>query len=282
MQPPVIAPFLPPPSDQLLQLALDGLSNAVQHCTCPTHYHALWGALKAAGVHRALYTEAPVLEPVLRGLLQTAQHVLVAGSADTGALELLRHCAQGRALQWTVSDQCPAPLQLVERYSLLHALDCTTVQTDLAHLAPTAKPWDVVFVHYTLSFMDQATRRQVLQNLRSGLGPDGSIVCAAKFDTAPGNANSWLQAMKPRLQEYFSAHPQALSTLLGYLPGYAQQRSGRIDHQPTLEILKDDFAFAGLTVRSVSDTGRARWTHSSQNPAPDRQSSLLLLAAHAT
>ena len=281
MAQPVIEPFQPPPSEQLLQSALDGLGNAVRRCTCPTNYHALWGALKAAGVHRALYSEAPVLEPVLRGLLQTARHVLVAGSADTGALELLGHCAQGRPLQWTVSDQCPAPLQLVERYSMLHAMDITTVRTDLANLAPPARPWDVIFVHYTLSFMDQATRRQALQSLRTGLAPGGSIVCAAKFDETPDDASSWLQAMRPRLKGLFSAHPEALSALLGYLPAYAQQRSLRIDNQPTLEILKNDFAFAGLSVRSVSDTGRALWTRSSQNPAPDRQSSLLLLAAHA-
>ena len=254
----------------------------MQHCTCPTHYHALWGALKAAGVNRGLYTEAPALEPVLRPLLQTAGHVLVAGCADTTALELLRHCAPQRPIRWSVSDQCPAPLEMVKNYSLLHGIKTTTSQADLTHLPQPATPWDLIFVHYTLSFMDKASRRQALQAMGAGLAAGGTIVCAAKFGEARSDATSWLAAMSPRLDDLFADHPQALATLHGYLPVYAQHRSHRVHEQATLDMLKDDFAYAGLSIRSVSETGRTLWTHSNQNPVPDRQSSLLLLAAHDT
>lgn len=273
--------FQPPDPAELVQEALVGLTEEFDLCTCPTHYHALWGALKAAGIHRGLYTEAPVLAQVLTPLLRSAPEVLIAGTADATSLQLLSHLCATRSVRFTVADQCPAPLRMVERQAGLRRLKVRTVLGSLAEIPAPVEPWDIVFLHYTLSFMDGATRRQVLGALSKGLARQGQIVCAVKFDAQSAPQGNWPQAMTERLESAFAAHPRALATLREHLPRYAAERSRRSHEQATLPVIRSDFESVGLVVQAVHETGRADWAKSAANPTPDRQPSLLLTAGHA-
>lgn len=282
--PPAREAFVLPREDALLQEALDGLAAGLAHCTCPTGYHALWGALKAAGVNRGIYTEAPVLQRLIAPLLQAGGHALVAGAADAAGLELLAACAGEAPMRFTVADQCPAPLMGVRHCAAARGLAVETVQSDLSRLPPPAEPWTLVFIHYTLSFMDAGLRRRVLGALAAGLAPSGTIVCCAKFGE-PGERASpqaWTDAMHERLALVFAGHPEALAAIEPHLSAYSGNRSGRRAAQPGLDELRADFAAAGLGVDEVHETGRGAWSHSAANPSPDRQTSLVLLARART
>ena len=278
--------FRTPDADQLLREALEGISVGLEHCSCPTRYHALWSALKAAGVNHGMYTEAPVLTRLLAPPLHAGSHALVAGCADASALQLLHACAGGQPLHYTVADQCEAPLQRVRRYAAAHGIEVETLHADLAQLAPPAAPrppWSVVFIHYTLSFMDAALRRRVRRALAAGLAPAGSIVCSVKF--GPGarrrSPQQWIDAMRPRLAAVLHDHPEALAAVERHLPDYADSRSERRVQQPDLQALQADFAAAGLVIRALHDTRRGAWSASPANPTQEAQTSLILLAGHA-
>ena len=278
--PPAREAFSLPQDDVLLWEALDSLAAGLVHCTCPTRYHALWGALKAAGVNRGLYTEAPVLQWLIAPLLRAGGHVLVAGAADAAGLQLLAACAGDAPLRFTVADQCPAPLLGVRRRAADRGQEVETVQTDLSRLPRPAEPWTLAFIHYTLSFMDAGLRRSVLGALAAGLAPAGTVVCCAKFGEAGERASpaAWTEAMRARLAVVFADHPEALAAIDLHLPAYSENRSGRRGAQPGLDELRADFAAAGLSIDEVHETGRGAWSHSAANPSPDRQTSLVLLA----
>lgn len=266
--------------------ALEGLEIGRRLCACPGGYHVLWGLLRSAGVGQGLKTEQPVLEPLLAGLLAKGGHVLVAGAADSGSLALLHACARGEPVRFTVADLCAAPLERVTRYAGVHGINAATIQSDLAELKAD-DPWDLVFIHYTLSFADQALRRRVLCGLARGLTPAGTVVCAVKFaaDGDPSRegaaADSWQARIRPKLAALLEAHPGDLAVVDALLPEYARMRASRKALQPVPAELEADFAACGLVVRERIDTPRADWAASGDNPTADRQHSVILVAGLA-
>lgn len=277
--------FLPVPDDaELLRDALEGLTVGEQSCICPNRYHALWGVFKAAGVHRGIYAESTGLADVIRPLLVRGAHVLIAGTADTTALQLLGACAGSPSdLRFTVADRCPSPLRRVAAHAAAHRMDVRTVETDLSMLG-SGDPWDLVFIHYTLSFADTQARRSILRAIADGLAPGGTVICVAKFgERAGGNdpGDAWLAPLRPAIDRVLAGHPEARASVDALLPGYAKSRDERATSQPTVEELEADLASAGLAVRARHATARSEWTRSAEFPTVDRQETMILVAVHA-
>lgn len=276
----------------LLREALDGLAIGLRACTCAHRYHALWSVLKAAGVHRGIHAESAGLAAVLRPLLEPRAHVLIAGTADASALQLLAACADAPSqLRFTIADRCPAPLRRAADHADAHGLAVTTRATDLACIA-TDDPWDLVFMHYTLSFADGATRQRVLGAIAGGLAPGGHVVCVAKFGdraaavgsavgSAAGSGQTWLAPLQPKIAQLLAGHPDALAEVDALLPGYARSRDERASAQPSPAELAAEFASAGLEMCATHATTRSAWTRSAAFPTVDRQESMILVAVHA-
>lgn len=275
--------FPVPEPHQLLRDALEGLHVGERLCSCPDRYHGLWSVLKAVGVHRGLYTEADALGPILGGRLAAGGHVLLAGTADAGAITLMNACAGAAPVRYTAVDRCQAPLDRVSRFAASRGLALETWQGDLADLAGQG-PWDLAFLHYTLSFPDADLRRRVIESLANRLTEGGAIVCAVKFSrtAADGGSSdtdaSWMEDLRPRIVQLLSDHPEALADVDRWLPAYALNRAARNAHQPSPEAIEADFIAAGLVIRSRVTTSRKAWSISPENPVRDRQQSVLLVA----
>lgn len=248
---------IPVPSDEaFLREALEALPVCIQHCSCPDHWHALWAGLKATGVLRGVHGQATFLRGMLQPYLVPGGQVMIAGAADTGSLEVLHAVIADPAARFCVVDRCEAPLALVRRRAAALGLELETVYAGLDEVR-ARRSWDLVFIHYTLSFMDPASRRRLLEHLRQDLSGPGVVVCAVRHkqaataDDATGPAAGWIDTIGRQLRQTYAGRPDLLEPLLAWLPDYAHARQLREDVMPHFDVLREEFGAAGFALREV-------------------------------
>lgn len=248
-----LPPLAMPTEPDFLREALIALPVCIEHCQCPDHWHLLWAGLKASGLLRGVHAQAPMLRQLLQRRWVAGGRILIAGAADAGSLEVLHALYADTGARYTVVDRCPAPLKLVEQRALTLPVAVDTRLSDLDAL-PAGETWDLVFIHYTLSFMDAATRAAVFRALKARLAPGGVIVCAIRYLEQPAAAVDasaqarWQAATEASLKSLFSDHPALLDPLLHGLPAYAASRQQREQHMPHVTVVRDEITAAGLAV----------------------------------
>ena len=172
-------PRTPDPwSEDLLWQARRGMALGPVYCACPGRYHWLYGAMRASGVVASLKSEETRLGSLLTPRLSGRSRIMIGGSADPGLF-----CAVGRisgspAADITIVDRCAAPLALIREFAQTRGLRCRTLQSDLQAL-DGHEQWDLVFLHYTLNFVEPRLRGQFFETLAATLAPGGVLVCAA-------------------------------------------------------------------------------------------------------
>ena len=179
-------------------------------------------------------------------------HLLIAGTADASSFQMLRTIAGETPVRFTVADRCAAPLRLVTEAAGERQTPVHTIQCDLAELS-TGDPWDLVFIHYTLSFMDADTRALVLRRLARGLAPGGVVICGVKFERPDGDGEAetddgWIAGVRARLATTFHQHPAIIVELDEMLPAYAEARTRINQSQVPLSVLETEFAATGLSI----------------------------------
>ena len=268
-------------ADAYLREALHALPVCFDHCECGDHWHAVWAGLKATGMQRTLHSQTDFLTALLKPYTVPGGLVMIAGAADTGSLEVLHTAIDDAGQRYCVIDRCEAPLQLVRQRAAelamsLHARH-GTLETVRAE-----QPWDMVFIHYTLSFMDRAARLQFIHHLRQDLAPRGVVVCAVRqtqpdaHSTPAEQLRRWTQTSAARLASTFAGHGELLARLQQWLPAYAQVRQQRQSRMPPLEQLLDEFLGAGFklleshldpgqtptgTTQAKGQDGATAWIH---------------------
>ena len=225
------------PSEQaFLQEALRALPLYIQHCECPDHWHALWVGLKATGMMRGLHGQADFLATMLRPHVVRSGHVMIAGAADTAALDVLHAALGDDGTRYTVVDRCQAPLLLLRQRALELGVELDTVHTGIED-ARTEMPWTLAFIHYTLAFMDAASRQRLIRHLRQDIAADGAVVCAVRekqaqaLDEPARQTATSVQTIEGKLSTTFTAHDALIAPLRQWLPGYVgglQQREGQM------------------------------------------------------
>jgi len=172
------SPASDPWSEDLLWLARRGLALGPIHCTCPGRYHWLYGAMRASGVVASLKSEQTRLASLLAPLLVGRPRIMIGGSADPGLF-----CAVGRIsgsplTDITIADRCAAPLALIGEFAQARGLRCRTLRTDLLAF-DGREQWDLVFLHYTLNFVEPRLRGRFFKTMAAKLAPGGVLVFAA-------------------------------------------------------------------------------------------------------
>jgi len=256
---PVNPPFpaLTMPSDEVFfQEALQALPVCIAHCQCADHWHPLWMGLKTTGLLRGVYAQAPMLRDILAPHWVKGGHVMIAGAADTGSLDVLAAMFADASCRFTVVDRCEAPLRLVRQRAAEKGLNVRTVHGDIEDV-PVDDPWDLVFIHYTLSFMDAAARARFFRLLKAGLSQQGLAVCAARFQDPPVHQEgldwqAWTQMTRAQLISVFGHYPKLIEPLLQWLPRYAQARYRRESSMPHPDVLIPEFGRAALRVLTAS------------------------------
>lgn len=250
-------------SEDLPQQARRAFAAGRALCTCEGHYHALWGALRAAGVSVGLKSDEVLLASLLSPYRRDGARVLIGGSADPGLL-----CAVGRIYgpsspTITIIDRCRASLAMIDEFAAAKGVSCRTMQLDLLDLDGTEQ-WDHIFLHYTPDFLDPATHGRLFKKLALSLAPDGVLLGAAITGTQTagedqeGIASLFFNYAHDALQH------SPLADLL-HAPGfepmlrvYAAAWTRRRENLPTNQALREATHCAGLRVLNESETPRKR------------------------
>jgi hypothetical protein len=275
----------------LIDQALRALPVCITHCTCPDHWHVLWAGLKTIGLVRTVHGQQDFLRTLLPRFVKPAPHVMVAGAADTGSLDVLCSALDDPAAHYTVLDLCEAPLQLLRDRAAERSLSLQTVRMALDE-ARTDRPWDLVFIHYTLGFMSAAQRLQFMHRLRQGLAAGGTVVCAVRQKQPPATppadlpasrqqrADDWAREIEPRLEQSCAARPELMPQLRQWLPAYALSRMQREDTMPTARTVTDEFAGAGFRLlEEHHNPGQAGFSARDLRPAGNISSWMGVFAA---
>ena len=237
--------------DDLQGLAEAGWALAEQHCGPCRTYHRLWGLLRAAGVAGGLKSDAPVLTPLLAGLLQDGSRVLLAGAADPGQLELVLAAAHGRPVEVTVLDFCATPLELFRRLRVPANLSLSVRQGDLLQLDEVSA-YDLILSHGMLPFVPAEARAGLLRRLQRALRPGGRLVAALRTEPPlepeqmPAMRDGWLARARARLASFpLPGPPEEVDALLR---AYAADRLLRRAWTDDPEQIERELREAGLVV----------------------------------
>jgi len=248
-----------PSERELLDQSLQALEVAVEHCTCPDRWHLLWAAIKATGLMRGMHLQQEFLRELLPRYLKPCPRVLIGGAADTGSLDVLSAAVADPGAHYSVLDLCPAPLQMVRARGAEHGLLVDTLPTALDQVR-AGHPWDLVFVHYTLSFLNLEERLRFMRHLRVDLAPTGVVVCAVREKQAPDKppadlgaqqavrAADWARQAAPGFERVCAGRPDLLEPLRRWAPAYALARMAREDAMPCFQTVADEFVACGFAL----------------------------------
>lgn len=248
-----------PTERELQDQSLHALSVAVEHCTCADRWHLLWAANKALGLMRGMHLQQEFLRDLMARHLNPRPRVLIGGAADTGSLDVLSTVIDDPGAQYTVVDLCPAPLHLVRERGTEQGLPLHTQQVGLDQVRADP-PWDLVFIHYTLSFMDAAQRQRFMHHAHADLAPGGVVVCAVREKQRPATppedlaaqqrerAVDWARQAQPGFERICASRPELLAPLRQWAPVYGLSRMVREDSMVTFQEVADEFAACGFTL----------------------------------
>ncbi len=263
----------------LIDQARQALPVCIEHCSCPDRWHVLWAALKSAGLLTAVHGQQAFLADLLPRCVKPAPHVLIAGAADTGSLDVLCSALADPQARYSVIDLCEAPLQLVRQRARDAQLPVRTARLAL-DAAAADEPWDLVFIHYTLGFMSAGQRQRFLQQLRRGLAPGGTVLCAVREKQPPASppadpalaqqqrAADWVRHIEPRLEQVCDGRAELLAPLRQWLQAYALSLMLREDTMPAFSTVADEFGAAGFALlESHRNPGQVSYTTRDLTPA---------------
>lgn len=250
-------------TEDLLWQAARGAAIGREHCSCQGRYHAIWGALRASGFLGSLHSEEAALSSAISPLLDDHTRLLIGGSADPATLCAIGRISKSSRLDITIVDQCAAPLELINEFAQLKNISCKTIQANLLDFDSTEK-WDVIFLNYTLSFIDAHSRTKFFRQLSNCLAVGGTLVCLAKTGVQPETdlrdklESAWAnEALKALRQSKFDSYMEP-SELEENVRRYAAARTVRRFNIISADEIERLLLDAGLTSCSVKTTPR-KW-----------------------
>ena len=250
-------------SEDLLWQAERGASLGRELCSCRGRYHALWGALRASRFLGSLHSEEAVLSSAISPLLVDETRLLIGGSADPATLCAIGRISKSNRMNVTIVDQCAAPLELINEFAMQRDIACTTHQANLLEFNSTEK-WDVIFLNYTLSFIDAQDRAKFFGRLSRCLAAGGTLVCLAKTgarqisdlrdELETAWANEALKALRISELDRFMESAELEQSVRQYAAARTIRRFNIISADEIEELLLE----AGLTSCSIQTTPR-KW-----------------------
>lgn len=239
------------PSDsQFHAESLHAIEVCQQHCHCPDHWHFLWAAMKAAGLRRGIYWQQSLFDALLAPRRLSPQRVLIAGSADAGALHVL-HRSLGQGHVYHAIDRCQSPLQLLGEYAQSQGLPFSSARSDIQ--SPPAGPWDIILVHNTLVFLPEAQRIETLRRMAASLSTDGIILCAMRYNTAlaetpPAAIHLECEKTHGLIARTFSAEPQIQRQLDPQVEAFVRGQLASLSQRASRPQFLAELASAGLRI----------------------------------
>lgn len=240
------------PSD-LIGLAAAGWRLGQERCAECGGYHRVWGTLRAAGVVGGTAADEAILAPLLSGMLKPDGRVFLAGSADSGLLDLVVRAAGQIPLKVEVADLCATPLAVIEQVRRPTAIDVSTRRLDLADLEDEGQR-DLILSHSMLPFVPQTQRLEILVRLRRALAPDGRLVLAARTSAgltateAELHDQAWTIRARKRITDAGVPLPGPAEAFDADLATFAARRQGQLGGFETAEVIAGLLEQAGFEV----------------------------------
>jgi hypothetical protein len=270
-------------SEDLFWQAARGVELGRKFCSCAGRYHTLWGALRASGFLGSLHTEEATLASTIAPLIDDKARLLIAGSADPATLCAIGRISKSEKLNATVVDQCLAPLKLIQEFAMKRDVSCQTIQADLVEF-DSIKKWDVVFLNYTLSFIEASLRRKFFGRLANCLEVGGTLVCLAKTGVPAESherrdlESAWFENARKALQESKLDVGWDRAELDEAIRHYAASRTARRFNIISASEIVDALEEVGLTSCVVKTTARKWVLDGVAEGKADAESSVIVTA----
>jgi len=194
-----------------LQETLAVFSKLYDTCTCPNHFHPWWFLSIKLGTLGSQHYVSPFVEELVDPWLSKPANILIAGAADTASLDLLSAMNSGNNWRFTIVDLCEAPLQQTREFAAQNDLALNTERCDVS-AASFDEQFDLIFVFYTMSFMEAEQQLSFLLHMKRALARDGKMICALKYsDQAKADDALREQALEEKHQTalcYFADYPE--------------------------------------------------------------------------
>lgn len=252
-------------------------------CHCEGKYHTLWSALRASGFLGSLHSEEDSLAAALSPIVRNGRRFLIGGSADPATLCAVGRISKNDEPDITIVDRCRAPLALINEFAEKQDISCKTIHANLLEFDVEDK-WDVIFLNYTLSFIEPNSRRTFFGRLASLLPTGGHLVCLAKTGIRAERGrrddliSAWLKQarkalLKSGLEKYFEPFE-----LEAAIKQYAEERTTRRFNIISSEEIKELLLGEGLNVSSVNATRRKWVLDGISGDKADAESSVIVIA----
>lgn len=240
------------PSDsQFHSESLHALEVCRHHCHCQDHWHFLWAGMKAAGLRRGVYLQQPLFNTLLADRRNSPLRVLIAGSADAGALHVLHHALGSGEINYHAIDRCRSPLQLLEEYAQTHGIHLTTEISDIQ--SPPSGLWDIILVHNTLVFLQEQDRSATLRRMARSLSQGGIILCGMRYNTAPqaleaGALQQECDKTEAIFAKTFALQPDIVNLLRPMIEPFTRAQLASLAHRVGQNQFHSELANAGLRI----------------------------------
>lgn len=272
------------PSDsQFHSESIHALEICRQHCHCHDHWHFIWAGMKAAGLRRGVYLQQHLFNTLLSKRRNTRQRVLIAGSADAGALQVLHHALGSGDIDYHAIDRCQSPLQLLAEYAQAQGIRLTTGISNIQSLPQG--PWDVILVHNTLVFLSEQERIETLKRMATSLSDDGIILCGMRYNNAPqkqdpATIEKECERTEAILSRTFPLQPEILDMLSSMVAPFVQGLLTSLSHRATRVQFHSELSATGLRiVESCPDQRVLPSALSDLNDTLNVEAELMLLQA---
>lgn len=241
--------------------------------------------MRASGVVASLKSEQACLASLLTPLLSGRSRIMIGGSADPGLFCAVGRMSGSRETDITIIDRCAAPLAMIREFAQARDLRCRTLQSDLLAL-DGHEQWDLVFLHYTLNFVEPSLRGKFFRTLASTLVPGGLLVFAAmtgepiSHDQQPELAAAFVARAHEALARTALAHDAQTTEFQDLLQVYAADTTAMRLIWPAAEEVRALIGDAGLEVRN-EDTITRDWSLFGRTDTGRRiDTSSIIVAAH--
>lgn len=234
-----------PSDDEFRAEAARFLPICAAHCSCPNGWHYIWSAFKASGRRRSIYYQQPLLARLLSPALHKTRKVLIAGTADSGIVQVLASIL-GRQTDYLAIDRCAAPLQEIKNFAAIHNLSVRCRQVALEDYLPQ-EHFDLIFLHNTLGFLAPEAATRALRQLGQGLHEDGLVACGMRYysDISQQTAADIAASCRSLFKASFAGRPDLMQMVDPYIDEYAIAQRSRTQNQYSPDTVKAMIKAAG-------------------------------------
>lgn len=235
---------------EVLQKARHMFDLALEHCGACQDYHGLRGYLLATKTVFGAASGAVQLRSILAGLAAGRPRVFIAGSADSGLIQLVSEAYETRPLKATIVDLCNTPLKLCEEFAAERKIEVNCICADLVTFT-APQPIDLIFAHLVLGFLTFEQRAQTLRNWFRFMAPGAKLVLASHLNSRGKGAKRVEELLQATENGFPFEIPEPAAQFRARMRRYIDQKGQMQGQRPSHAELIEELEQAGFSVEDL-------------------------------